>query len=269
MDNIGKVMPAKQSERMVGLKLHKQAFSDLRVQIASVRHIASHVKEFTLAPTDGIQLPGFTAGSFVSVKASLDHEIKFKPYSLTSSPKHLENYRIIVSNGSSTPGVSSYLHESATVGSFIEISYPVDGMELEQAAEKHVFIAGGMGVTPFLSHLSLLSDTGEAYEIHYTYPTFEKAYFLGWLKSKLPSHALFSYASREDSRLDTNKIVASQPFGTHFYVSGPRSLVEGVVASASSFGLPAGQIHFERSMQIDPSFLAYLEGWRECTLLEN
>lgn len=239
----------------------------LHVRVAEIQRLGPNVRAFTLVSREGGHLPAFVAGSYVVVNVAMTDEIKFRPYSLTSCPENLDHYQIMVGKGASTSGVSGFLHERVEVGAVLEISRPMNGMELAPEAAKHVLIAGGMGVTPFFSHLSVLASCGAAYELHYSYPTAEEGVFLYRL-SELPAGTLFTYTSREGNRLDTDRLLAAQPDGTHFYVSGSRSLVEGVIASAWRLGLSAGHIHFERSMEIDPSLSVYLERQREVALAE-
>lgn len=228
----------------------------LPVRVAAIRELTAHVKEFTLVPRKGNCLPAFIAGSHVLVSVPTADQ-GLKPYSLTSCPNDLDHYQIVVSKSSSTKGLSRFMHECLLVGSVLEISLPMRGIELVPAAARHVLIAGGMGVTPFLSQLSILLGTGAAFELHYAYRTAGEDAFLHRLKD-LPAGRLFTYASAEGRRLNTDQIMSEQPEGTHFYVSGPPGLVESIIVSAWRCGLSADHFHFERGIEINASLSHYL-----------
>lgn len=244
-----------------------QPVTDIEVRVALIHELSPQVKEFALTPVTGDPLPAFSAGSHVSVNLLLDGEIKSKPYSLTSQPAHRDHYRIVVGRGTSVGGVSSFLHDSVTVGMTLQIGAPMGGIVLAADAEKHVLVAGGMGVTPFLSHCAALADADADYELHYSTPTAGQAIFRKGLAQIMPANRFYTYASREGRRLNVNALMAAQPPVTHFYVSGPRALVEAVIATAQSLGLPACHIHFERSMEIAPALSHYIDDWRKFELV--
>ena len=244
-----------------------QTQREILVRVALIHELSPQVKEFALTPVAGGQLPTFSAGSHVSVNLTLDGETKSKPYSLTSHPDHRDHYRIVVGRGTSVGGVSSFMHDLATVGMTLQILPPVGGMALALDAEKHVFIAGGMGVTPFLSHCAALADADDDYELHYSTRTAAEAIFTKTLAQSMPANSFYSYTSREGRRLDVQALMATQPPVTHFYVSGPRALVEAVIAAAQTLGLPACHIHFERSMEIAPELSHYINDWRKFELV--
>lgn len=228
----------------------------LHVQIAAIRELSPNVKEFTLVPRKGNRLPTFTAGSHVLVDVPTTEQTLSKPYSLTSCPRELGHYQIVVSKAKSSQGLSHFMHECARVGSSLAISLPVRGIELVAAAKRHVLIAGGMGITPFLSQLSILLATGAAFELHYTYRAIDEDVFLHRLTG-FPAGSLFTYVSGTGQRLDANRVMAGQPSGTHFYISGPSSLVESVIVSAWRLGLTADHIHFERGIELDAALSRY------------
>jgi ferredoxin-NADP reductase len=130
-----------------------------------------------------------------------------------------------------------------------------------------VLIAGGMGVTPFLSHCAALADSAALYELHYSTPTATQAIFTKGLAQSMPANSFYTYASREGRRLNVDALMAAQPPVTHFYVSGPRALVEAVIAAAQVLGLPACHVHFERSMEIAPALSHYINDWRKFELV--
>ena len=65
-------------------------------------------------------------------------------------------------------GGSHFMHDQVKVGSRLEIAHPVNLFALDKIARKHVLIAGGIGITPFLAQLEDLHHGGVPYELHYS-----------------------------------------------------------------------------------------------------
>ena len=48
------------------------------------------------------------------------------------------------------------------------ISYPVNLFSLDLRARKHLMLAGGIGITPFMAQTAQLAAEGGNFELHYT-----------------------------------------------------------------------------------------------------
>ena len=75
-------------------------------------------------------------------------------------------------------GGSHFMHDQVRVGTRLEIAHPVNLFPLDKIARKHVLIAGGIGITPFLAQLEDLHGGGVPYELHYSVRSPEHAAFL-------------------------------------------------------------------------------------------
>ena len=53
------------------------------------------------------------------------------------------------------------------VGDQLRISAPLNLFSLHSQAQHHVFIAGGIGITPFMSHMRYMLHAGSSFELHY------------------------------------------------------------------------------------------------------
>ncbi len=113
-------------------------------------------KSFILTPDiyKGFKtLAPFKAGQYISVRAEIDGMQITRAYSLSSSPfEALKEYRITikrVENGL----FSNYMLDKVKVGDKLVISYPLGTFGLSKIRdEKNVIaIAGGSGITPFIS----------------------------------------------------------------------------------------------------------------------
>ncbi|MCL4144214.1 UNVERIFIED_CONTAM: hypothetical protein GTU68_064563 [Idotea baltica] len=120
--------------------------------VDEVKTESHDVKSFYLKRKDGGDLPTFKGGQYIGVKVKLDSSEyeQIRQYSLSSLPdKH--RFRITpkaIPNGV----VSNYLHQ-AGVDASISVQAPTGTFVLDETAESHVFIAGGVGITPLISML--------------------------------------------------------------------------------------------------------------------
>jgi ferredoxin-NADP reductase len=167
------------------------------------------------------------------------------PYSLLSSPRELDHYEIGVRRMEESRGGSHYMHDEVRVGSRLEIAHPVNLFALDKIARKHVLIAGGIGITPFLAQLEDLHDGAVPYELHYSVRSPEHAAFLTRLREREGGNVRMYYDS-ENQAVDFDGLLSNQPLGTHVYVCGPAGLINKVIATAKDCGWPDSHVHWEQ-----------------------
>ncbi len=138
------------------------------VQVSQVEPLTEQVKRFTLVATDGKPLPAFTGGSHIIVQMSDGDNQYSNAYSLLSSPHNTSSYQIAV-RLEEKPARRFPLFASAgkKVGDRLTISTPNNLFALIPSARKHLFIAGGIGITPFLSHMAELQHSDVDWQLHY------------------------------------------------------------------------------------------------------
>ncbi len=79
----------------------------------------------------------------------------------------LASYRIGVLREEESRGGSRYLHDDLPVGARIQVSAPRNHFELVPA-ERYIFIAGGIGITPLLPMVREARRNGAAWQLHYS-----------------------------------------------------------------------------------------------------
>lgn len=136
---------------------------------------ADHQVTFDLKPCDGQPIPGYKAGQFLTVGLEINGEKAQRCYSLSDSPRQ-DVYRItikrVLARGESSPAgkVSNFVHDQLGVGTKIDVKSPAGEFVLDMAkTTPAVFIAGGVGVTPFLSMLNMVAETGSQRQVHLFY----------------------------------------------------------------------------------------------------
>lgn len=214
------------------------------VKIAEAVPVTGSVRRFALVPADGGRLPPFSSGSHVVVTLPLRNRLKRNAYSLIGRPEETGYYEIAVRRTDPSRGGSVFLHEAVGVGDILAIDPPFNLFPLAATARRHVLIAGGIGITPILSHLEALAKTGAPFELHYALRSWDEGPFA---KELMTRHAgrVRLYHSTLGERLNPTHMLADQPLGTHLYVCGPAGLMREVVSAAKGLGWPERYLHTE------------------------
>jgi ferredoxin-NADP reductase len=217
----------------------------IAVEVIAVEQVTPQIKHFKLAPVAGGTLPVFSGGSHIVVVMQGADRVHRNPYSLLSTPQQLETYEIGVRRMEESRGGSHFMHDAVRVGSLLEIAHPINLFGLDKIARKHVLIAGGIGITPFLAQLEDLHGGDVPYELHYSVRSREHAAFLERLQRREGAR-LHMYYDSEGQIIPFEALLAAQPLGTHVYVCGPAGMIKHVIATAQRCGWPDSHIHWEQ-----------------------
>ncbi|MEE9100270.1 2Fe-2S iron-sulfur cluster-binding protein [Pseudomonas sp. QE6] len=213
------------------------------VRVTAVEQATPQIKRFTLARTDGQPMPAFTGGSHVIVKMT---DGLSNAYSLMSDPRDLSHYQIGVRLEEQSKGGSAFMHQQVEVGSELTISTPNNLFGLDPKAGRHVLIAGGIGITPFLSQLHELEGGAVPYELHYAFRSPEHGAFQGDLADGPHAESVRFYIDSLERRLDLAGLFASLAEDAHVYVCGPKPLIDAVIDGAKKAGIAESRVHFEQ-----------------------
>jgi ferredoxin-NADP reductase len=131
----------------------------IKTVVAGIEEGGAGIKLFTLADPDQWELPPFKPGAHIDL-----HLPKglVRTYSLCNEPADNTRYVIAVKREADGRGGSRALHDEVGLGDVIGVSLPRGGLTPGADIASHVFIAGGIGVTPFLSMARHLVRTGGA-----------------------------------------------------------------------------------------------------------
>lgn len=215
----------------------------IQVIVEEIKQVAPAIKEFTLKPISGGLSP-FSPGSHVVVTLTApDRKIK-NAYSLLSNPFQTDAYRIAVRLQETSRGGSEYMHSSVKEGDALTITPPANLFAPDWSAKKHLLIAGGVGITPFMSYIPELMRRGADFELHYLYRSQQTGAYASEL-SELLGEQFVPYDSDQGNRCDLSQLLSEQPIGTHIYICGPESLTAVVKEMAADMGIPMASIHSE------------------------
>ena len=124
--------------------------------VTTVEQLTPLIKRFTFKRQDGLDFPAFTGGSHIIVKMN---DKLSNAYSLMSNPKDLSTYQVCVRKDAEGKGGSIFMHDQCLKDFQLEISSPKNLFELSPHGEKHILIAGGIGITPFIQQMDELKQS--------------------------------------------------------------------------------------------------------------
>lgn len=221
------------------------SYQMFEVNVIDIESVTAQVKRFTLADRQGQALPAFSGGSHIIVQMKDGEHCYSNAYSLLGSPFELDRYQIAVRRGSPSKGGSDFMHDRLKVGDTLTISNPNNLFALAPAAKRHVLIAGGIGITPFMAQLYELQRSGLRYHLHYCFHNEEHNAFQSQLRQSPFADHISYYISSLDGRLDLARMLADVEPDSHIYVCGPATLNEAVYQTATALGFNADQLHSE------------------------
>lgn len=224
-----------------------KSHENIDVRVTRVEQASERVKRFTLERQDGEPLPSFTGGSHVIVQMRDSRGKQFNnAYSLMSDPADTRCYQIGVRLEEQSRGGSAFMHEQVRPGSELVITAPDNLFALDNSPGRHVMVAGGIGITPFLAHLPELHRRAARYQLHYAYRAPEHAAFRDdLLASPYADHVRF-HVDSQGEKLDLAGLAQGLQDTDHLYVCGPRPLIDAVIAAADAAGIPPARVHWEQ-----------------------
>jgi predicted ferric reductase len=247
----------------IGCVLYVRAIQPLRVRrrphtVSSVEEIADRTWSVTVIPDDG-EVFDFRAGQFAFVTiAGTPFSLEEHPFSLASSPHRREAVEFAVKE------LGDYTDRIGDIapGSRAFVDGPYGSMQLpDDDPPGLVLIAGGIGITPIVSMLRALRDTGSQARIALVYAnrTVDEIAYGDEIASMRDDLDLTLVHVLEDPPVDwegatgmitpelLDDLVPDHEADRWWYVlCGPPPMMEAVEGALVDLGVPIGRIESER-----------------------
>jgi ferredoxin-NADP reductase/MOSC domain-containing protein YiiM len=234
------------------------------LRVAGLRQETNEVTSVLLDDMSGTPLPPFAPGQHIVLRLVPDKSSHSIVRSYSISGRSISGgYRISVKRGSG-PG-SRYLIDGMRIGATLETSAPRGDFVLRSGTRPVVLISAGIGVTPFLSMLQVLSSG-----------TFETSREVWWIYGArngrehpfaresrefldaLPgSHSTIAYSEPDpadrfgddfDIRGRVDQVTLQSlglPTEADFYLCGPTGFLMDINRALASMGVPPSSVHQE------------------------
>ena len=222
--------------RPTALAPMEQEAQGFEVRVRTMRWEAPGVMSLDLVAPAGGNLPPFEPGAHIDVHLP---GAVVRQYSLFGDPADRSRYRIGVRAVSGGLG-SGIIHRRLRPGETATTSAPRNNFPFV-AAERYLFIAGGIGITPILPMMRAADATRRPWTLLYCNKDEAAAPFLDEIRKFAGTVSLHS--SQRGTRLDVAKTLAAPQPGTVLYCCGPESLMTAVEETTA--GWPAGTVRFE------------------------
>jgi predicted ferric reductase len=215
-------------------------------RVQDVSKLNGTVAQVTLRPEGGpLQ---HRAGQFLYVHFDSDKILREShPFTISSAP-HEQDVRLsIKSSGDWT----QHLHENLVAGARAFVDGPYGEFNYKTGGPRQLWIAAGIGVTPFLSWIRDLQGDAPQHEIDFFYTTTvaEEALFLDEIRSVAARPGFRSHVlhTTRDGRLSVDKIAATcgELSDRDIYMCGPAPMVEAFRNAFMARGVPRPRIHYE------------------------
>jgi hypothetical protein len=229
---------------------------------------------FYLKPHDRKPLPPFEPGQFLTFNLNIPSEDKpvVRCYSLSDGPDHPDHYRVTIKrvppprdNLDLPPGLSSnFFHDQLNVGDIVDVKAPSGHFFLDMSSHRPiVLIGGGVGMTPVLSMLNAVVESGSQRETHFFYGVVHGAdhAFKEHLQNialeheNIHLHVCYSDPDPDDVEGEDyhygeyvsvdlfKRLLASNNY--EFYICGPPPMMGALVEGLEGWKVPEKSIHFE------------------------
>lgn len=215
-----------------------------RARVEAREEPADGVVGLTLVPSDGGRVPSWSPGAHIDLVLE---DGLVRQYSLCGDPQDRTRYTVAVLLEPEGRGGSRRIHETLRVGAEVEVRGPRNHFRLEPA-ERYVFVAGGIGITPILAMTGELDRTGRPWTLVYGGRRRDSMAFADRLAALGPHVRLWPQDER--GLIDLADALGDPTPGTAVYTCGPEPLLRALEEHCAAHW-PAGSLHLERFTPLD------------------
>lgn len=219
--------------------------------VRSIEPCAQDVLEFVLGPADPAQaLPDWSPGAHITVHLQPGLS---RSYSLIGD-RGGSVYRIAVGLDRDSRGGSRFLHQQVKAGDRLRVDPPANSFRLVDSAPC-LFIAGGIGITPFVSMIDTMTREKRAWRAFVAARTAARAAYLGTLAVCAQASNAWVETWFDDQKggrtPDFAALIAQVPKDWHLYCCGPAPMIDAFLTATRE--RPSSHVHIEYFRAEGPS----------------
>lgn len=220
-------------------------------RVEAITHAARDTRTFHLKPS--ARWSGFRAGQHININVEVDGVRCHRTFSLSSAPAQWQQDGTITLTIKRLPGgkVTNWLHDRLETGTVVGISEAFGEFDTPKTEQPLLYLAGGSGVTPVLSHLVTLADQNYRAPVTLLYYVRTQADEIGAetlraLEERWPALTLIIHRTDEDgpSALLGEAHLEQVPGikARHCFLCGPPGLMDRAQDLLGHFGMRDEQI---------------------------
>ncbi|MEV0969980.1 PDR/VanB family oxidoreductase [Microtetraspora glauca] len=214
------------------LETGAKAQTYLALRVVTLHWEAAGIVSVILGSDDGAALPAWTPGAHVDVELA---PTLVRQYSLSGDPADSSSYRITVALEQAGRGGSKHVHERLRVGEILKVSAPRSTFPFVDAP-RYVFLAGGIGITPFLPMTRRATAEGRPWDLYLAVRSRHAIPLRDELGDGSGTGTVHVFASDEGKRLNLRDAVARAHPSAAIYCCGPERMLVEVEQYARDLG---------------------------------
>lgn len=222
----------------------------IQVKVTSIKPATNKIKIFRLEYGNGEY--NFRPGQWIDLYAPIEGK-NIGGYTIISSADESGFIELAIKESSNHP-VTRYLHNDLSVGDTLQITQGQGKFFLQddllESPASFTFIAGGIGITPILSMFRSIDKNLTPVKLFYSVSNEEDLV----LRDELAPFAIFTVTKEnsaswtgEKTRINLELLQKyNTDFNSHFFICGPRAMIDSTVDELKNYGVPSARIHFEK-----------------------
>lgn len=238
-------------------------------RVARIVDEGGPVRSLYLKPQDGGAILSFRPGQYLTLRLPVaGHGSLLRHYSLSDAPR-AGSYRISVKR-EDAPGIgvpdglgSGFIHRHLAAGDTVEVAPPAGNFLAPDDGRPLVLLAGGVGITPFLSMVEDMAERGESRPVRVLHAVRDRTHhaFGPRLRALTARHAnikadiFYETVNEQDvqgrdydhaGRIDPAALsVPSSAPDTHYMVCGPTGFMASMIRGLRAGGVSPDRISYE------------------------
>lgn len=209
-----------------------------RVVVDDKKEVADGVVELVLGPAAGEALPDWSPGSHIDLHLP---DGLVRQYSLLPRASG-KKWRVAVLREASSRGGSRFVHDDVEVGDELETSGPRNNFAVA-FTDQHLFLAGGIGITPLVSMIEEVDVRGAEWSLVYCGRSRPAMAFVSELEERWP-HRVTVNPDDESGIFDIADHLRHPILDATVYACGPTSLLDAARTATGNW--PPGALRVER-----------------------
>ncbi|MDE1182166.1 PDR/VanB family oxidoreductase [Paraburkholderia sp.] len=214
-----------------------KAIRTVTTQVRRIEAAGDDIMLLDLADPDDWELPPFDAGNHIDLH--LPNGL-VRSYSLCGARTDSRRYQVAIKREETGRGGSIAAH-ALRPGDTVPVSLPRGTFRVAADAREHLFIAGGIGITPFVAMAAQLGPD-VPFSLHVLHRGAPPLAAL--CEAMLPrEHVHYHRSGDGRPRVDLAALIGPFHAGRHVYCCGPDALMDAVADLTRDW--PDGHVHIE------------------------